>query len=88
MKVSVAYVIQKGNKKLRHSAETLLLSLGVHPKVVQELLGYTQISMTMDIYSYVLPGMQEDAINRLDDALSKQEDDREEDEGKGKTRKP
>lgn len=72
---------------LRHSAATLLLSLGVHPKVVQELLGHTQISMTMDIYSHVLPGMQEDAINRLDDALSKQEDDREEDEGKGKTRK-
>ncbi len=34
---------------LRHSAATLLLSLGVHPKVVQELLGHTQISMTMDI---------------------------------------
>ena len=43
---------------LRHSAATLLLSLGVHPKVVQELLGHTQISMTMDIYSHVLPSMQ------------------------------
>jgi integrase len=42
---------------LRHSAATLLLSLGVHPKVVQELLGHTQISMTMDIYSHVLPSM-------------------------------
>ncbi len=72
---------------LRHSAATLLLSLGVHPKVVQELLGYTQISMTMDIYSHVLPGMQEDAINRLHDALSKQEDDQENNEGRGKTKK-
>ncbi|HEU5230212.1 MAG TPA: tyrosine-type recombinase/integrase [Ktedonobacteraceae bacterium] len=54
---------------LRHSAATILLSLGVHPKVVQELLGHNQISMTMDIYSHVLPGMQRDAITKLNDAL-------------------
>jgi integrase len=54
---------------LRHSAATMLLSIGVHPKVVQELLGHTQISMTMDIYSHVLPGMQRDAMSRLHDAL-------------------
>jgi integrase len=47
---------------LRHSAATFLLSLGVHPKVVQEMLGHTQISMTMDIYAHVLPGMQQDAV--------------------------
>jgi site-specific recombinase XerD len=40
---------------LRHSSATILLSIGVHPKVVQELLGHNQISMTMDIYSHVLP---------------------------------
>ena len=56
---------------LRHSAATLLLSLGVHPKVVQELLGHTQISMTMDIYSHVLPSMQQDAVSRLNDLLKK-----------------
>ena len=50
---------------LRHSAATLLLSLGVHSKVVQELLGHTQITMTMDIYSHVLPSMQQDAVSRL-----------------------
>jgi integrase len=54
---------------LRHSAATILLSLGVHPKVVQELLGHNQISMTMDIYSHVLPGMQKDAMAKLNDAL-------------------
>ncbi|MDQ2905467.1 MAG: site-specific integrase [Chloroflexota bacterium] len=54
---------------LRHSAATILLSLGVHPKVVQELLGHNQISMTMDIYSHVLPGMQRDAMAKLNDAL-------------------
>ncbi len=55
---------------LRHSAASLMLSLGTHPKVVQEVLGHTQISMTMDIYSHVLPGMQQDAMNKLSDALS------------------
>lgn len=57
---------------LRHSAATLLLSLGIHPKVVQELLGHTQISITMDVYSHVLPGMQQDAMRQLDAALIKQ----------------
>ena len=54
---------------LRHSAATILLSMGVHPKVVQELLGHNQISMTMDIYSYALPTMQKDAVIKLNDAL-------------------
>ena len=58
---------------LRHSAATLLLSLGVHPKVVQEVLGHTQISITMDVYSHVLPGMQQDAMRQLDAALLKSE---------------
>jgi hypothetical protein len=56
-----------------YSAATLLLSLGIHPKVVQELLGHTQISMTMDVYSHVLPGMQQDAMRQLDAALIKEE---------------
>jgi integrase len=50
---------------LRHSTATLLFGLGVHAKVVQEMLGHTQISMTMDIYAHVLPGMQVDAVQRL-----------------------
>ena len=60
---------------LRHSAATLLLSLGVHPKIVQELLGHTQISMTMDVYSHVLPGMQQEAMSRLNDVFQRQERD-------------
>jgi integrase len=43
--------------------------MGVHPKVVQELLGHNQINMTMDIYSHVLPTMQKDAVSKLNDAL-------------------
>ena len=46
---------------LRHTHATLLLREGVHPKVVQERLGHSQISTTLDTYSHVLPGMQEDA---------------------------
>lgn len=54
---------------LRHSAATLLLGMGTHPKVVQELLGHSQISMTMDIYSHVMPSMQKDAMEKLNAAL-------------------
>ena len=49
---------------LRHSAATLLLSLGVHPKVVQELLWHSQISVMLDTYSHILPDMQKDAIHQ------------------------
>lgn len=47
----------------------MLLSMGVHPKVVQELLGHNQMSMTMDIYSHVLPSMHQDAMSKMNDAL-------------------
>src|SRR4051794_13446697 len=44
---------------------TLLLRAGVHPKVVQERLGHSSIAITLDIYSHVAPGMQEDAAARV-----------------------
>ncbi len=52
---------------LRHSTATLLLSKGVHPKVVQEILGHSAINITMDTYSHVLPNIQRDAMGRMDD---------------------
>ncbi len=52
---------------LRHSAATILLSMGIHPKVVQELLGHSAISMTMDTYSHVLPSMHQEAMEKMDD---------------------
>ena len=55
---------------LRHTAATLLLAQGVHPKIVQERLGHSQISITLDTYSHVLPSMQRDAAQRLDDLFS------------------
>jgi len=54
---------------LRHSAATILLSMGVHPKVVQELLGHSAISMTMDTYSHVLPSMHQEAMEKMDDTF-------------------
>jgi integrase len=51
---------------LRHTAATLLLLQGVHPKVVQERLGHSQISVTLDTYSHVLPSMGKEAAARLD----------------------
>jgi integrase len=54
---------------LRHTAATLMLQQGIHPKVVQERLGHSQISLTLDTYSHVLPSMQEDAAQKLDDLV-------------------
>ena len=55
---------------LRHSTATLLLSLGVHPKVVQELLGHSQISVTLDTYSHVVPDMQREAMAQMNALLA------------------
>ncbi len=54
---------------LRHCHATLLLQLGVHPKVVQERLGHSTISMTLDTYSHVVPGLQERAAVDLEARL-------------------
>ena len=54
---------------LRHTAATLLLQQGVHPKIVQERLGHSQISLTLDTYSHVLPTMQQEAADKMDAIL-------------------
>jgi integrase len=54
---------------LRHTAATLMLSAGVHPKVVQETLGHSQISLTLDTYSHVLPTMQDEAAEKMNKIL-------------------
>src|SRR5690606_9294839 len=46
---------------LRHTHATLLLQQGIHPKIVSERLGHANISVTMDIYSHVIPSMQQKA---------------------------
>jgi len=54
---------------LRHSHATQLLLAGVHPKVAQERLGHSTISVTLDLYSHVTATMQEDAAARIDAAF-------------------
>ncbi len=54
---------------LRHTAATLALGAGVHPKVVSERLGHSSIALTLDTYSHVLPSMQEDAAAKMGSIL-------------------
>ncbi len=60
---------------LRHSAATILLTMGVHPKVVQELLGHSSIRVTMDIYSHVLPSIQAEATEKLGELFQQRDQD-------------
>ena len=55
---------------LRHTSATLLFALGTNPKVLQELLGQSNIAVTMDVYSHALPTTQQEAMNKLDKFLS------------------
>jgi integrase len=50
---------------LRHTWATLALSAGVHPKIVSERLGHATIAITLDTYSHVSPGMQQDAADTV-----------------------
>lgn len=54
---------------LRHSHASILLQQNVHPKIVQERLGHSSISTTLDIYSHVFPGLQQAAAQHFDDGL-------------------
>ena len=54
---------------LRHTAATLALTVGVSPKVVSEQLGHTSAAFTLDVYSHVLPHMQDDAAAKVEAVL-------------------
>jgi integrase len=51
---------------LRHTHASHLLAANVHPKIVQERLGHASIAMTLDLYSHVVPGLQEEAAASAD----------------------
>jgi integrase len=55
---------------LRHTAATLALAAGVHPKVVQERLGHATVALTLDTYSHAVPTMGKEAATRIDKLLS------------------
>ena len=54
---------------LRHTAASLALRNGIHPKVVQEMLGHSTIAITLDIYSHLMPTMQEGAADKMGEFL-------------------
>ncbi len=49
-----------------HTAATLLLAKGVHPKVVQEMLGHSTITLTLDTYNHVVPALHVEAAEQMD----------------------
>ncbi len=58
--------LEDGGVDLRHSCATLLLKAGESPKIVAERLGHASVTLTLDTYSHVLPGMQEQAASKLE----------------------
>jgi len=52
---------------LRHTAASLMLKQGISVKVVQERLGHSDAAMTLNVYSHVIPGMQEEAAKKMDE---------------------
>jgi integrase len=56
---------------LRHTAATLLLGRGMHPKIVSEMLGHATVAITLDLYSHVTPTMQREAAATMDQLLSR-----------------
>jgi integrase len=54
---------------LRHTCATLLLSQGINPKVISDMLGHSDVGFTLSVYAHVLPSMQQDAADSMDKAL-------------------
>mgnify|MGYP001144875256 CR=1 FL=1 len=54
---------------LRHSHATILLQAGVNPKIVAERLGHASVQMTLDVYSHVIPTMQQEVAHKVDGIL-------------------
>lgn len=54
---------------LRHTCVSLLIQLGAHPKAIQERLGHSSITVTMDVYGHLFPSVSEALTERLDDVF-------------------
>lgn len=55
---------------LRHTAATLALGKGIHPKIVSDMLGHSAVGTTLDLYSHVTPTMAREAADTMDAVLS------------------
>jgi integrase len=56
---------------LRHTHASHMLASGVHPKIASERLGHSRVGITLDLYSHVTEGLQDDAVALVDDAMTK-----------------
>jgi integrase len=54
---------------LRHTFASLMLMRGAKPKVISDALGHSSVAFTMDTYSHIMEGMQQEAMALLDDVL-------------------
>ena len=54
---------------LRHTFASLMLMRGAKPKVISEALGHSSVAFTMDVYSHIIDGMQQDAMALLDEVI-------------------
>ncbi len=59
------------NIRTSSQSASILLSMDVNPKIVQELLRHSHKSITLGIYSHIFPSMQKKALNRLDDLFNR-----------------
>lgn len=71
---------------LRHSAATILISMGINPKVIQELLGHSDISITPGIYGHLFPSMQKDVVDKWESVFGEDGSD-DNDKGSGERAK-
>jgi integrase len=55
---------------LRHTCATLMLAVGANPKVAQETLGHANVTITLDTYSHLLPNMQDEVAEKVNELLS------------------
>ncbi|GHO52906.1 tyrosine-type recombinase/integrase [Ktedonobacter robiniae] len=63
---------------LRHSAASILLCMGVNIKVIQELLGHSDISITLRTYSHLLPSMQQEIVETWNEVFKEDKKEKEE----------
>ena len=55
---------------LRHTSATLMLLMNIHPKVVSERLGHSDIRITLQLYSHAIPTLQAEAALKIDDIMN------------------
>jgi integrase len=55
----------RASVRSNHTSATLALAAGIHPKIVSERLGHTNIAITLDLYSHVTPSLQAEAADKL-----------------------